>query len=94
MDERFRIPRTLDAPYLFLFVEADTAAVFMGVFIMMALFNVFLSIPLAWLIVRLYIRHKSRGTRGLLFHVAYWYTPSSYWLSTLANSSRREYWGQ
>ncbi len=94
MEDRVVIPRTLDAPYLFLFVEADTATVFLVLFFLGALFNIVVAIPLSWLIVRVYVRHKNVGARGLLLHQAYWWTPSTLWLSRLARSSRREYAGR
>ncbi len=94
MDEPVCIPRTLDAPHLFLFVEVDTAVIFLGTLLIAALFSIWIAGPIAWLLVRFYVRHKNQGSRGGLMHRLYWYTPSSYWLSSLASSSRREYLGR
>lgn len=94
MDDKFYIPKSLDAPNLFLFIEADTFVVAMAVFVFAAMVSIYIAMPAAWFIANYFARKKSSGVRSRYLHIMYWYTPSQLWLGKLHPSCQREYYGR
>ena len=94
MDDRFYIPKSLDAPNLFIFIEADTFVVAMSVFVFVALINVYAAVPVSWIVANYFARKKSSGVRSRYLHILYWHTPSQIWLGHLHPSCQREYYGR
>lgn len=92
--ENYWIPRTLDDPPMLLFFQADTATIFLTVFLLMISFNALFAVVLAWLASRMYVQLKENGDKGLIMQICYWYTPSHLWLSRIWSSSIREYCGR
>jgi conjugal transfer pilus assembly protein TraL len=96
MDERFKIPRTLDDPPLFFLWPFDEAmVVIVGTVFGAMMGKVMILVGLAVGIwgARSFARLKTEGGRGLLIRALYWYTPSDWWFPSLTPSHVREYVG-
>lgn len=92
--ESYWVPRTLDDPPMLLFFQADTASVFLVVFLLTISFSFIAGVLLAYFCTRLFVQIKENGDKGLIMQILYWYTPSDMWLSKLWSSSVREYVGR
>lgn len=92
--EGYWVPRTLDDPPMLLFFQADTASVFLFVFLLTISFSFIAAVVLAVMVTRVYVQLKENGDRGLIMQILYWYTPSDLWLSKLWPSHVREYCGR
>jgi len=75
--DNYRIPKHLDSPPMFLMWEADTAGIFLIFCLSGFLLKSFLPAVLGLILARGYARLKQDGSRGVLVHLLYWYTPSS-----------------
>lgn len=92
--EGYWVPRTLDDPPMLLFFQADTASVFLVVFLLTISFSFIAGVLLAYAVTRVFVQLKENGDKGLIMQILYWYTPSDMWLSPLWSSSVREYCGR
>jgi conjugal transfer pilus assembly protein TraL len=92
--EGYWVPRTLDDPPMLLFFQADTASVFLVVFLLTISFSFIAGVLLAYAVTRVFVQLKENGDKGLIMQILYWYTPSDLWLSPLWSSSVREYCGR
>lgn len=75
--DNYRIPRHLDAPPMFLMWEADTAGIFLICLMASFMVESFIPAVAGILLARGYARLKQDGSRGVLVHLLFWYTPSS-----------------
>ncbi len=93
--EDYWIGRNLDAPQLFFMWEADRAY-FAMLWVLggMLMGSTILGVMAAMIFGRLYAQIKEEGGKGLLPRILYWYTPSSYWLSSYLPSCAREFLGR
>lgn len=88
----FAIPRTLDAPRMFLLWELDVAVVFLTIVILFAAMGakgLLFGIGVAIAISSGFIRLKEEGGKGLLVRIFYWFAPSG-WASQKLQSHIRE----
>ncbi|WP_299945712.1 type IV conjugative transfer system protein TraL [uncultured Microbulbifer sp.] len=88
----FAIPRTLDAPKMFLLWELDVAMLFLIIVILFAAMGAkgfLFGIGVAIVISRGFLRLKVEGGKGLLKRVLYWFAPSE-WASQKLQSHIRE----
>lgn len=93
-DQDFWIPRTLDAPPMIFFWEADTAVIAIFWLVIGGLMAMpILGLVLAVICCKGYAYMKEEGGRGLIVRILYWYTPSGQWLSKRFPSHVREYFG-
>lgn len=88
------VPRTLDDPPMLLIFQADTAALFLVVFLLTISFSFIAAVILAYSLTKVFVQLKENGDKGLIMQILYWYTPSDMWLSKLWSSSVREYCGR
>ncbi len=93
-EENYWIPRTLDDPPLMLFFQADTAMVFIIVFLLGISFTIIGAVILAFIVTTTFVRLKENGERGFIMQMLYWYTPSTAWAGKIWSSSIREYAGK
>ncbi len=94
MDNNFWIPRTLDAPPLFLMFESDAASLFIVTFLVLVTFNIVLATAVALMLYNAFMKMKENGGKGLITQIMYWYSPSDIWVSKYWPSSVREYSGR
>lgn len=92
--ENYWIPRTLDDPPMMLFFQADTAILFITVFLIGISFTVIGATILAFFLARIYVQLKENGERGFIMQLLYWYSPSEFWAAPIWSSSVREYCGK
>ena len=64
--ENYWIPRTLDDPPMLLFFQADTATIFLTVFLLLIAFNFMFACVIAWICTRTYVQLKENGDKGLI----------------------------
>lgn len=92
--ENYWIPRTLDDPPMMLFFQADTAILFITVFLILISFTVVGATIVAFLATKVYVQLKENGEKGLIMQLLYWYSPSHLWVAPVWSSSVREYCGK
>ena len=89
------IPRTLDAPALFLFWEAETVMIWITVVLGGFALDVwYLGVAFGAVAGRAWTALKSDGGRGLLVRILYFHTPSGLWLGRCLPSFQREFLGE